>query len=173
MQGHRKKCLYLACILHVYCIYSCIYVHMGVHICAYVFIRAHIVRLRDLAAKDMHTYEQYEHIVPYTSMNEYIQRYIQNIYKYNKLEAYERIQQSVFAYVCLCMQSYIHIQANVAKIHTYTGIYSDRTCYGESCGDIVCICLYVFIYACIGNSQRNTVHVSAFISLYLSVYVCI
>ncbi len=35
---------------------------MGVHICAYVLICAHIVRLRDLPAKNMHTYEQYEHI---------------------------------------------------------------------------------------------------------------
>ena len=61
MQRHRKKCLYLACIMHVFCMYSCIYVHMGVHICAYVLICAHIVRLRDLAAKIMHKYEQYEH----------------------------------------------------------------------------------------------------------------
>ncbi len=62
MQRHQKKCLYLACIMHVYCTYSCIYVHMGVHICAYVLICAHIERLRDLAAKNRHTYEQYEHI---------------------------------------------------------------------------------------------------------------
>ncbi len=62
MQWHRKKCLYLACIMQVYCIYSCIYVHMGVHIYAYVLICAHTGRLRDLAAKNVHTYEQYEHI---------------------------------------------------------------------------------------------------------------
>ncbi len=49
MQGHRNKCLYLACILNVNCIYSCTYVHMGVHTCAYVLIRAHNVRLRDFA----------------------------------------------------------------------------------------------------------------------------
>ena len=80
MQRHRKKCLYLACIMHVFCMYSCIYVHMGVHICAYVLICAHIVRLRDLAAKNMHTYEQYEHIC----MN-----ITKNMHEYNK--EYERI----------------------------------------------------------------------------------
>ncbi len=37
---------------------------------------------------------------------------------------------------------------------------------------IACICLYVFIYACPGNSQRSTVHVHVCICLYLSVYVC-
>jgi hypothetical protein len=38
------------------------YVHMGVHVCAYVLSCAHIVRLRDLAANNMYTYAQYEHI---------------------------------------------------------------------------------------------------------------
>ncbi len=132
---------------------------MVVHICIYVLIRAHIVRLRDLAAKIMYIWAN-------------ITIYIQYIYEYNK--AFEGIYQSVFAYICLYIQSYIHIQAYTAKIHTYTG---DHTCCRKSCGDAV-IHTYtgiynVFIYACIGNSQKSTVHVSVCICLYLSVYVCI
>ena len=83
--------------------------HIVVHVCAYVLIRAHIVRLRDLAAKDMHTYEQYEHIVPYTSMNEYIQRYIQNIHEYNKAYEYTSLYLLICVYICNHTYIYRHI----------------------------------------------------------------
>ncbi len=87
------------------------------------------------------------------------------------MREYNSLYLLVYAYIF--NHTYIHIQAYTAKIHTYTGV---RTRCRKSCGNAI-IHTYtgiynVFICACIGDSQRSTVHVSVCICLYLSVSVC-
>ncbi len=102
--------MYHACILYAFvpiCAYGC----------AYVLICAHIVLLRDLAAKNTHTYEQYEHIWT-------------NITK--KMHEYK---------VCICAYCmYLLICVYIFMFWKFTKKHSACICMYLSVS--ICICLY-------------------------------